>query len=635
MSPLRTLALSLLAAAPLQAVDLKIDFNQRSTANNTPANTEGGFLPMTINPALTGALGPAIITSATFGTQSVTISGTGSGTTSYDDRKRTFPVNSGDFTQQALLQDFIFALFNTNTNPDGGLDITIAGLEPDKEYAVTLWSYDQSSGGTRVSDWSITGGGTAEDYTFDGRVAPTTNSEYQINLEGRADASGNLTISARRDPTSKDTANVNQHGVFLNGLWIRDLFRDADADGMPDGWESTYGLNPAVNDAALDADNDLLPNLAEFTAGTNPKDPDSDDDSLPDGAETNSGTWLSTTNTGTNPLKLDSDGDGLPDGTENPDLPSTGPAQPGTDPTKYDSDGDTFGDGTEISWPTNPRDPAVFPNPAAGSTLAVDIEDIVPLIQPGFESLAGTGTAAAAEVSAVFGTRTVTITAVGSTTLQSRDRAGAAGGNDFNPLFRDFIFANTSSDDGDGMDITITGLAPLTSYPVTLWIWDPTSTVTPRRSTWLASDGPNPPTVKIPVYSLEGLTTPNTLADRRVQFTAVSDPSGTLVIQGRKETGYNVAAANVNVFLNAFIIGAPVNDAPIVITSLTPVTPAGLTLTWLSEQGSRYHIDFSPDLSSWLPAASSVEGLPGSTSWTDSSAPAGTLQRFYRIRRAP
>ena len=184
-------------------------------------------------------------------------------------------------------------------------------------------------------------------------------------------------------------------------------------------------------------------------------------------------------------------------------------------------------------------------------------------------------------------------------------------------------------------DITITGLAPLTSYPVTLWIWDPNSTVTPRRSTWLASDGPNPPTVKIPVYSLEGLTTPNSLADRRVQFTAVSDPSGTLVIQGRKETGYNVAAANVNVLLNGFIIGAPVNDAPIVITGLTPVTPAGLTLTWLSEQGSRYHIDYSPDLSSWLPAASSIEGLPGSTSWSDSSAPAGTLQRFYRIRRAP
>ena len=107
---------------------------------------------MTINPALTGALGPAIITSATFGSQSVTIRGTGSGTTSYDDRRRTLPLNSGDFTQQALLQDFIFALFNTNTNPDGGLDITIAGLEPDKEYAVTVWSYDQSSGGTRVSD---------------------------------------------------------------------------------------------------------------------------------------------------------------------------------------------------------------------------------------------------------------------------------------------------------------------------------------------------------------------------------------------------------------------------------------------------------------------------------------------------
>ncbi|RFC52985.1 MAG: hypothetical protein DVB22_000058 [Verrucomicrobia bacterium] len=98
MSLLRTLALSLLAVSPLAAVDLKIDFNQRSTPNNTFANTDGGFLPMTISPAVTGALGPAVITSATFGAQPVTIRGTGSGTTSYDDRKRTLPLNNGDFT---------------------------------------------------------------------------------------------------------------------------------------------------------------------------------------------------------------------------------------------------------------------------------------------------------------------------------------------------------------------------------------------------------------------------------------------------------------------------------------------------------------------------------------------------------
>jgi hypothetical protein len=46
---------------------------------------------------------------------------------------------------------------------------------------------------------------------------------------------------------------------------------DIDGDGLPNTWETTYGLNPNnPSDAALDPDGDGLTNLQEYNSGTNP-----------------------------------------------------------------------------------------------------------------------------------------------------------------------------------------------------------------------------------------------------------------------------------------------------------------------------------------------------------------------------
>ena len=59
--------------------------------------------------------------------------------------------------------------------------------------------------------------------------------------------------------------------------------QDADADGMPDAWETTFGLDPDdPSDAATDADGDGLSNLQEYLAGTYPVSADSDGDGLLD-----------------------------------------------------------------------------------------------------------------------------------------------------------------------------------------------------------------------------------------------------------------------------------------------------------------------------------------------------------------
>jgi hypothetical protein len=60
---------------------------------------------------------------------------------------------------------------------------------------------------------------------------------------------------------------------------------DWDADGLPDDWEITHGLNPWVNDADLDSDGDGLTNLEEYERGTDPFNPDTDGDGILDGAE--------------------------------------------------------------------------------------------------------------------------------------------------------------------------------------------------------------------------------------------------------------------------------------------------------------------------------------------------------------
>lgn len=65
---------------------------------------------------------------------------------------------------------------------------------------------------------------------------------------------------------------------------------DSDEDGMPDAWETLFGLDPQdPSDAALDPDGDGLTNLQEFGLGTYPTTDDSDGDRLLDGWEATHG----------------------------------------------------------------------------------------------------------------------------------------------------------------------------------------------------------------------------------------------------------------------------------------------------------------------------------------------------------
>ncbi|WP_308989830.1 LamG-like jellyroll fold domain-containing protein [Roseibacillus persicicus] len=135
---------------------------------------------------------------------------------------------------------------------------------------------------------------------------------------------------------------------------------DSDGDGFPDALEIEKGLDPTADGSVGesspgaddgphgplgDLDNDGLNNGDEIDNYlTDPRNPDSDDDDLLDGAEIDAGT---------DPADPDSDKDGLTDGDE---LNASIGSAFLSDPIKRDSDNDGVSDPREIADGTDPSD---------------------------------------------------------------------------------------------------------------------------------------------------------------------------------------------------------------------------------------------------------------------------------------
>jgi hypothetical protein len=194
---------------PPPPAGLQIDFNNTGIDDN-PGNTEPGFSPFAIP---TSGIGPF---TATINGADVTLTAIG---TTMESRKRTTPVNSGAFTEERLLQDFVFT---RDADAAQGLDVAVEFMEPNTPYRVSLWSFDTgSTGNNRISDWTANGALVSSGWSFVGSTLPVDNNTYRFNFDTVSDVDGKVLIQGRRNAGAAGAINV-----FLNALTVvrRELY---------------------------------------------------------------------------------------------------------------------------------------------------------------------------------------------------------------------------------------------------------------------------------------------------------------------------------------------------------------------------------------------------------------------------
>ncbi|HEY0549068.1 MAG TPA: LamG-like jellyroll fold domain-containing protein, partial [Verrucomicrobiae bacterium] len=196
-------ATSQVAVLTIMPIDLKVDVNNLGV-DNTPANTEAAFSPFILDVTAPITLGPV---TRVFNGAEVTLSAIGG--INMQSRKRPQPVNTGAFTEERLLQDFIFA---ADAALGQGLDIAIDFLGANQNYTLTIWSFDNLNNG-RFSDWSANSTTLTNGYTFTGSTQPTDNASSQFTRNVTADSNGRILIQARRGASATAANNV-----FLNAL---------------------------------------------------------------------------------------------------------------------------------------------------------------------------------------------------------------------------------------------------------------------------------------------------------------------------------------------------------------------------------------------------------------------------------
>ena len=253
------------------------------------------------------------------------------------------------------------------------VSIDIAGLDSGTIYNVKLL-FNEGADRNRGWDIAVNDELVVDNITSEGGDGFWTP-ENSFVYSGDFTATNDGTIAISMQNHIGGAAQVAADGnPILQGIVLSTTAppEDDDEDGLPDAWEEALVDNledldgnasgPGPGPGTGDFDGDGLTDLDEYEeTRTDPTKKDTDEDGLSDGVETNTGTYISATNTGTDPKKADTDGDGLLDGVETNTGKVVNNDDTGTDPNVTDTDGDGHKDGREIDKETDPSDPLDFP----------------------------------------------------------------------------------------------------------------------------------------------------------------------------------------------------------------------------------------------------------------------------------
>lgn len=175
------------------------------------------------------------------------------------------------------------------------------------DLSVVLRATDGDLSSTVGDELTVGSGTLTADDGIDGSGSDEAIVEWTLEYDG--DLSWDvfvLSVEALEAGSAPVTFSSDGDSTFVA---VDPEIGDSDLDGMPDAYETMFGLDTASNDAADDLDTDGLPNAAELRQGTDPSQASSDGDSLSDLEELTAGA----DGVITDPLDADTDGDGTPD----------------------------------------------------------------------------------------------------------------------------------------------------------------------------------------------------------------------------------------------------------------------------------------------------------------------------------
>jgi regulation of enolase protein 1 (concanavalin A-like superfamily) len=116
---------------------------------------------------------------------------------------------------EQLYRDFWFTV-------NGGLRITLSGLNPNETYEITLYSWDQSSAERHVADW-IANGDYCLTTDFTGGTSVAAEDSYAFSGDATADGTGQIILEATPNPLTSYPGPPGQYFCFLNAVVVSSL----------------------------------------------------------------------------------------------------------------------------------------------------------------------------------------------------------------------------------------------------------------------------------------------------------------------------------------------------------------------------------------------------------------------------
>ena len=172
-------------------------------------------------------------------------------------------IKSANRTTAEPGSQIIYTISVSNAGPDAATNVLVIDTLPS---SLTLQSCASTSGGVCSNI------GNAVNVAF--ATLPLNNSATitivaRVNAQASPGAAIANAVSLQTDSADPNPANNTSTSTVTVVAPARD--GDTDADGLPNGWESDYGLDPLSSDAGADPDGDGRTNQQEYQQGTHPR----------------------------------------------------------------------------------------------------------------------------------------------------------------------------------------------------------------------------------------------------------------------------------------------------------------------------------------------------------------------------